>query len=193
MVTEFLKPLMDANSGWLIYEIDDEMFDGTILPGMDEKLIHEKYGKTSTENGIAKFNRGRRAFEGAKVQENIRTMLNAADLVTVTTDYLKNVYHDIYGVPLENIVALPNFLPRYLFDDRYDKKKKERDFGKNKQRPRVGIVSSLSHFNIDNVRVDKNDKACREVKLPDGTSKWMNEDNAEVKFEDTDRIMDDFD
>jgi len=44
MVTEFLKPLMDANCGWLVYEIDDEMFDGTILPGMDEKLIHEKYG-----------------------------------------------------------------------------------------------------------------------------------------------------
>jgi len=41
---------MDANSGWLIYEIDDNMSD-TCIP---------------------KFNRGRAAFEGEHTQSNIR-------------------------------------------------------------------------------------------------------------------------
>lgn len=89
-------------------------------------------------------------------------MLNAADLVTVTTDYLKEYYHDFYDVPYDNIIALPNLLPRYLFDDRFDANKKTKQFAKNKSKPRIGIVSSLSHFNIDSVRCDKDGKAVRE-------------------------------
>lgn len=42
-------------------------------------------------------------------------MLNAADFVTVTTDYIKNFYHEHYSVPLENILAVPNLLPKFLF------------------------------------------------------------------------------
>lgn len=60
---------------------------------------------------IPKFNRGRAAFEPPQIQENIRQMLNAADFVTVTTDYIKDFYHKNYGVPLENIIAIPNLLP----------------------------------------------------------------------------------
>ena len=88
---------MDANQGYVIYEIDDNMSD--------------KY--------IPKFNRGRKAFEGAEIQANIKEMLNTADFVTVTTDYIKEFYHKEYGVPLKNIIALPNLLPKYLFADRY--------------------------------------------------------------------------
>ena len=72
-------------------------------------------------------------------------MLLAADFVTVTTDYLKEVYHDFYDVPLENIIAVPNLLPRYLFGDRYDPERKLKQFSSNKANPRVGIVSSLSN------------------------------------------------
>ena len=45
LVTKFLKPLCDANSAYLIYEIDDAMSD----------------------KDIPLFNRGRGAFEGEKV------------------------------------------------------------------------------------------------------------------------------
>jgi len=95
---KFLKPLCDANSGWLIYEEDDAMFD----------------------KDIPLYNRGRAAFEGPEVQGRIKNMLNAADFVTVTTDYLRDYYHKNYDVPLDHIIALPNLLPRYLFDDRFD-------------------------------------------------------------------------
>ena len=194
MVIKFLKPLMDANAGFLKYEIDDLMFDGTILDETKRDFIEKKYGDIS-KNSIPFFNRGRAAFEGKQVQSNIRTMLNAADFVTVTTDYLKEVYHDVYGVPLENIIAVPNLLPKYLFGDRYEPSKKVKQFekAKPKRKLRIGIVSSLSHFNIDNVRRDKDGKAVREQKQPDGSSKWINSDKAEVKFEGTSKITDDFD
>jgi hypothetical protein len=51
-------------------------------------------------------------------------MLNISDLVVVTTDYIKKYYNRKYGVPLSNIVAAPNLLPRWWFGDRYDPEKK---------------------------------------------------------------------
>ena len=192
IMLKFLKPLSEAKSFAVIFEEDDEMFDGTLLNESKREYLEKKYGDL-IQNSIPLYNRGRRAFEGEHVQSNIKAMLNAADFVTVTTDYLKEIYHDFYDVPLENIIAVPNLLPKYLFGDRYEPEKKLKQFSQNKAKPRVGIVSSLSHFNVDNVRQDKDGKAVREVKQKDGTSKWMREDNVEVKLEDTVKITDDFD
>lgn len=171
VVTKFFKPICDANCGWLIYEIDDNMSD--------------KY--------IPLFNRGRAAFEGETIQNNIRTMLNAADFVTVTTDYLKEFYHKEYGVPLENIIAIPNLLPRFLFNDRFNLNKKIDQFKRFKAKPRIGIVSSLSHYNIDNVREDLNGKAVRKTKKPDGTEVWINQEQKEIPEDQTHIITDDLD
>lgn len=188
------KPLMDAHSGWLFYEIDDLMFDGTVVDESRRELIEKKYG-TKENSSIPFFNRGRKAFEGMQVQTNITRMLNAADFITVTTDYLKEAYHDIYGVPLENIIAVPNLLPKYLFGDRYEPGKKVKQFekAKPKNKLRIGIVSSLSHFNIDKVRLDSNGKVTRKNVSADGSEHWLNEDNHEVDFADTHQIIDDFD
>lgn len=102
-------------------------------------------------------------------------MLNAADFVTVTTDYIKNFYHNHYGVPLENIIAVPNLMPKWWFGDKYDPDKKVAQFKQFKAKPRVGIVSSLSHYNIDNVMQDKDGLAVRNKKTPDGSDVWVNE------------------
>lgn len=162
---------MDANSGWLVYEIDDNMSDAC----------------------IPKYNRGRAAFEGEHVQSNIRQMLNAADFVTVTTDYIRDFYHRHYGVPLENIVAVPNLLPRWWFGDRYNPSKKLEQFSKYKAKPRIGVVSSLSHFNVDNTMEDANGLAARKKKKPDGSDVWIREDGAEVAESELHKIEDDFD
>ena len=54
-------------------------------------------------------------------------------------------------------------------------------------------MSSLSHYNIDKVRVDKDGKATRLKKQPDGTEAWINEDNQIVPEDQTTVIKDDFD
>ena len=167
----FLKPILNRNNGWLIYEIDDNM--------------------ASSE--IPLFNRGRKAFEPFEVQNNIREMLNAADFVTVTTDYLKEFFHSHYGVPKDNIISIPNLLPRYLFDDRYNVDKKLSQFRQNKAKPRIGIVSSLSHYNIDNVRKDSDGNACRKNTRPDGSEYWVSESGKELDYSETFQIYDDID
>lgn len=168
---KFFKPIIDSQSGWLIYEIDDNMSD----------------------QFIPKYNRGRAAFEGEQIQSNIKQMLNTADFVTVTTDYIKNFYHKHYEVPIENIIAVPNLLPRFWFGDKYDVDKKVEQFKKNKAKPRIGIVSSLSHYNVDNVMEDKNGLAARKKQKPDGSFAWINEHNEEINESDLHKITDDFD
>lgn len=138
---------------------------------------------------IPKFNRGRKAFEPPQVQENIRLMLNAADFVTVTTDHLRRFYHEKYGVPLENIVAIPNLLPRYLFGDRYRPQTKLDQFKANKAKPRIGIVSSLSHYNIDDVRLSVEGLACRKQKNQAGKI-IVGQDGKPVWKDEKDRIVD---
>jgi hypothetical protein len=64
---KFLKPIMDRELGWTMYEIDDLMFDGTLLNESKRAEIETKYGKDLIAASIPLFNRGRRAFEGAAV------------------------------------------------------------------------------------------------------------------------------
>lgn len=82
-------------------------------------------------------------------------MLNVSDLVVVTTHHIKEYYHNKYGVPMEKLVAVPNLLPRWWYGDRYDPLKKLEQFRHFKSRPRVGLISSLSHYNIMN-QLDEN-------------------------------------
>ena len=175
VVDKLLKPMTANQNAWLIYEIDDLM-DDTYIP---------------------LFNRGRLGFENEKVQRNIRHLLHQADIVTVTTEYIKEAYHKHYGVPLKNIVALPNMLPRYLFGDRYDPAKKSEQFRRFKNRPRIGIVSSLSHYNIADVRQTPDGLACRKKteRTPDGkeTVRWFDEKGVEVPECDTKPVNDDMD
>lgn len=163
----FFKPICEMNNAFLIYHIDDDMYD----------------------KHIPLYNKGRKAFEGEQVQNQIKTMLNTADFVVVTTDKIKQMYHEIYGVPYENIVAVPNLLPKWWFGDRYSLEKKQNQFNKYKRKPRIGIVSSLSHYNIENVRQTKDGIACRQDEK--NKDLWVKEDGQPIDYKDTYEIIDD--
>lgn len=116
---------------------------------------------------IPRYNRGRQAFESPETQACIKDMLNTADFVIVTTKYLKDYYNKKYGVPIENLIAVPNFLPRWWFGDKYDIEQSVNLRNKFKNKPRIGIVSSLSHYNVDKVRVTADGLAVRRKKGED--------------------------
>ena len=162
LINQFLKPLGHAFGFWTIYNIDDAM--------------HYK--------DIPLYNRGRAAFLGDDTQERIGEMLRESDFILTTTSYIKEYYHRVYDVPLDHIIALPNLLPRWWAGSLYDKDEKARQFiesRKHKNRPRVGFVSSLSHFNLDNVHRIKDGSGGGAYKtvLPNGAEIWRN-DNGEV-------------
>lgn len=129
-VEKFLYPVTRKEGVWLLYEIDDAM-------GKDD---------------IPLYNRGRNAFQNDNIQNNIKFMLDKSDIVVVTTKYIKEYYARKYDIPIKKIVAVPNLLPRWWYGDRYQPNIKTQQFQDNKSKPRIGIVSSLSHYNIDHVK-----------------------------------------
>ena len=164
----FLKPVCDAYSTWLIYEIDDAMH-------YDE---------------IPLYNRGRAAFADNKIQQNIKEMLNSADFVIVTTNYLREYYVRKYNVDRNNIIAIPNLLPRWWFGDKFDLQKSLDDRNAVKAKPRIGIVSSLSHYNFQHARKTADGEV---VKLDEKSNVWKTQDGKVVDEKLTQPINDDID
>lgn len=168
-----IVPYSNAFGFWTVYNIDDAM--------------HYK--------DIVKYNQGRRAFTGEHIQSNIKSMLNNADFVLTTTDYIKEYYHKTYGVPLENIIAIPNYLPNWWIGGKYNKEESVENFKKFKNKPRIGMISSLSHYNIDNIKQDKNGLAVYPDVDP-ATNKvvcWKNENGEVVDISECTDIPDDLD
>jgi len=149
-------PCSKAFSFWTIYNLDDAPHYRTIPP----------------------YNRGRWAYASDEIQENIRSMMNNADFVLTTTDYLKDYFHRTYGVDKDNIIVIPNYLPRWWIGGKYDNEKSTNNFRRSKSKGgklRIGMVSSLSHYNVDGIRQDPETKdAIKKEKLPNGKEVWKN-------------------
>ena len=129
LVRDFFHPLFKKTGTKLIYEIDD--------------LTDVKY--------IPLYNSGRPAFDSDEVQNSIKEMLQLSDYVVVTTNKLKQKLSECYDVPTDKIVAIPNLLPHWWIGDRYDPERKVQQFNANKSKPRIGVISSMSHYNYTGV------------------------------------------
>lgn len=179
---KLIFPLSEINSFWTVYNIDDAMHC----------------------DDIVKYNRGRKAFIG-KSQENIQKMLNNVDFVLTTTDHIKSYYNRRYGVPLEKIICIPNYLPRWWIGDYYNKDESIENFKRFKNKMRVGMVSSLSHYNIEHIKEDQTGCVVWEEDKKDENGNiilgengqpvkiWRNERGEEVDINTCHEVPDDLD
>lgn len=128
LVKDFFVPVFKQTGTKLIYEIDD----------------------LTDANYIPLYNSGREAFVSVETQEAIKGMLQLSDYVVVTTQKLKEMMAKSYDLPMEKIKCIPNLLPHWWIGDRYDPERKVQQFNRYRSRPRIGVISSLSHYNMRN-------------------------------------------
>lgn len=183
------KPIFDAN--WynglnsfmvqrLISPQQRKMFENVIVPCSEAYSFWTIYNLDDAPHykDIPSYNRGRWNYINDDIQENIGSMMNSSDFVLTTTDYIKNYFNKTYGVPLDNIIVIPNYLPHWWIGGKYNKEKSLENFRKSKRKGeklRIGIVSSLSHYNIDGIREDPETKdVIKKEALPDGRIVWKN-------------------
>ena len=124
---KFLKPLSEQFGFWLVYEIDDVI----------------------TYEDIPKYNMGRKAYDNQQFFANVKNMLNAADLITVTTERLKQYYVETYEIDVTKVLVIPNYLPRWWVGEAYDLEQRMKSFRDHQKRPRIVFPMSSSHFDID--------------------------------------------
>jgi glycosyltransferase involved in cell wall biosynthesis len=127
-ILNFLKPLSQKVGFYLVYEIDDVI-------GMHD---------------IPKYNTGWNAYQNLEFMENVRKILSVCDYITVTTKELGDYYVKKFGANKDNILVIPNYIPRWWMDGIYDLDKISRRFDTNANKRRICFASSTTHFDINN-------------------------------------------
>jgi hypothetical protein len=127
-IAKFLKPMSDSVGFWLSYDIDDVI-------GPDD---------------IPMYNAARGAFQAPGLEENIKEILNMVDFITVVTEEMAKYYHIKFGVPMNRIQVVPNYLPRWWIGAAYDIMRIEEKFEAHKNKHRIGFVCSSTHFDLKN-------------------------------------------
>lgn len=81
-------------------------------------------------------------FFDAKKKQNHLYMLNSADSVTFSTQALKDIYVNDYGIDAEKIKVVKNHLPQFMYSLPY--RNSTKDF--TKEKPRIFWSGSASHL-----------------------------------------------
>jgi O-antigen biosynthesis protein len=132
---KFLVPVSKAKGAWLIYNIDDCIY----------------------KDDIPKYNQAYSVYQDDQLMDNIKRMLNNADFILTTTETLKEYYVDRFNVDEKNIIVIPNYIPKWWMGQYFDVNKSVERFNHHKNKPRVGIISSASHYNVNGVECDQKD------------------------------------
>ena len=123
---KYLKFLKERMNVRLIYEIDDICFG----------------------DDIPEYNAFRSAFVGDKIRQNVQSMMEYCDEMTVVSDMMKKYY--LRNTNQQNITVIPNYPPKFWLGRLYDYKGSVKNYEKHRKRPRVLYAGSSSHFDLHN-------------------------------------------
>jgi glycosyltransferase involved in cell wall biosynthesis len=121
---EYLKSIQPEFGFKLIYEVDDVVF----------------------REEIPDHNASKHGFDSDEIRQNCVDMINMVDEVTVTCQYMKDLYIEKTGQ--EKITVVPNFMPHWWIGHQYDYRKICDNFEKFKKRPRIVYAGSGAHFDV---------------------------------------------
>jgi hypothetical protein len=127
----FIIPVSKTKGGWVVYNIDD--------------CIHK--------DDIPKYNAAWDAYQSDELMSNIKSMMDNSDFILVTTTELKEYYNTRFNIPTNKIIVIPNYIPKWWMGDMYDKQSLLKLYRKHRSRPRIGIISSASHYDINNKQI----------------------------------------
>lgn len=119
-----LKEISKKNNMKIIYEIDDIIF----------------------REDIPNFNIAIDAYRSDEVYKGIIEMMKMSDMITTTTDYLKQYYEERIGT--SNIKVIKNMGSKMWFDMYYDNSKIMKSLERHQKKPRVLYAGSGNHFNL---------------------------------------------
>jgi glycosyltransferase involved in cell wall biosynthesis len=126
---EFMKYIrqIGAEHGFkMIYEVDDVVF----------------------REDIPNYNRFKFAFDTDEVRNNCIEMINMCDEVTLTCDYIRNLYKEKTGK--KEVTVIPNFVPYFWMGHLYNPNRIKDQYLKNKRKPRILYTGSGAHYDVDN-------------------------------------------
>ena len=132
---KFLKEVQKKHDFKILYEVDDVVF----------------------REVIPDYNKFKFAFDNDEIRQNCIDIINMVDEVTVTCDFMKQLYIEKTGQ--KKITVIPNFVPNSWMGQLFDPRKVERAYEQNKKKPRILYTGSGAHYDVDNKVGGKDDLA----------------------------------
>ena len=129
----YLKSIQEEMGFKLIYEVDDVVF----------------------REEIPDHNASKHGFDCDIIRQNCVDMINMVDEVTVTCQYMKDLYIEKTGQ--ERITVVPNFMPQWWSGHQYDYRKICNNFETYKKKPRIIYAGSGAHFDVKNLAGGQDD------------------------------------
>lgn len=126
---QFIQHLLEVKKehGFkLIYEVDDVVF----------------------REEIPDYNKFKFAFDNDEIRQNCIDIINMCDEVTVTCDFMKQLYREKTGK--KEITVIPNFVPNFWMGHLFDRRRIYDKFEYYKKRPRILYTGSGAHYDVDN-------------------------------------------
>jgi hypothetical protein len=130
---EYLKTIQSQCGFKIIYEVDDVVF----------------------KECIPDYNRFKFAFDTEEIRQNCIDIINLADEVTVTCDYMKELYMEKTGK--KEITVIPNFPPFFWMGYLFNHSKICTSLDRNHKKPRILYTGSGAHYDVDNKTGGKDD------------------------------------
>ena len=130
---QFLKQIQQEHGFKLIYEVDDVVF----------------------REDIPDYNKFKFAFDNDSIRSNCIDIINMCDEVTVTCDYMRDLYRARTGK--KEITVIPNFPPEFWLGHYFNHQKICNDLDKHYKRPRILYTGSGAHYDVDNNTGGKDD------------------------------------
>lgn len=132
---KFLKSGAKHHNFNIIYEIDDII----------------------VKDDIPDYNRCKVAFESKEILESCVEMMKLSDEISVTCQYMKDYYINKTGN--KKITVIPNYPAKMWMDGHYDVFKLQKDYQRNKKKPRIAYIGSGTHIDVMNKTNQKDDFA----------------------------------
>lgn len=129
---KFLKEIQKQVGFKIIYEVDDVVF----------------------REDIPDYNKFKTAFTSDEIRKNITEIINLCDEVSVTCDYMKDLYSKRVGK--KEITVIPNFPAKFWIGNYFNPSRINDLYEKNKKKPRILYAGSGAHFDVEN-RVGQKD------------------------------------
>lgn len=129
----FLKSFQQEYGFKLIYEVDDVVF----------------------REDIPDYNKFKFAFDNDEIRQNCIDIINLCDEVTVTCDYMRDLYRERTGK--QEITVIPNFPPEFWMGNYFNHNKICADLDKYSKKPRILYTGSGAHYDVDNKVAGKDD------------------------------------
>jgi hypothetical protein len=127
---KFLKPLSEQLGFTIAYEIDDV-------------LVYDD---------IPNYNIAKAAFNPENIGDSVREIMSLCDIITVSTDYLRDFYIKRLNLPKEKFIVINNYLPRWWIGDSFNLTRQMNQYNEHKRsKPVIGFCCSSNHFDLKNL------------------------------------------